>query len=80
MVANIVSQCINGEDILVNSKGCEEIEFELNDICTFSESPKDRYIALYKRGMLRLTLASYKEIKRELIKRGLIWRFNNSKR
>ena len=38
-----------------------------------------RLVALNKQ-MYRLTLASYKELKKELTKRGIIWRFDSSRR
>lgn len=80
MIYQIVSQIINGEEILVNSKMCEDIEIDLNEISCFSDSLKMRYIGLGKRGTFRLTNKSYKAIKKELMKRGMIWRFDYSHR
>ena len=48
-----------------------------NDINAFSDST--RIVAIGKQ-MYKLTLASYKELKKELTKRGIIWRFNFSHR
>lgn len=80
MIYQIVSQIINGEEILINSKMCEDIEIDLNEISCFSDSSKMRYIGLGKRGTFRLTNKSYKAIKKELMKRGMIWRFDYSHR
>ena len=80
MTCQVVSQLINGEEVLVNSKMCEDIEIDLNEIGILSDSSKMRYVGLGKRGIYRLTLKSYKVLKKELMKRGSIWRFDYSHR
>ena len=59
----------------------EEIEIAnlANDITTFSDIKSNRVIGLDK-NIYRLSLASYKEVKKELTKRGLISRFDFSKK
>ena len=83
MVYQIVSQIQNGEEIPINSKGCEDIEIGdlFNEVDNFSYDDSDlRLIALHKRGIFRLTKKSYKQLKRELTRRGILWRFNYEKR
>ena len=80
MTCQVVSQLINGEEVLVNSKMCEDIEIDLNEIGVLSDSSKMRYVGLGKRGIYRLTLKSYKVLKKEFMKRGSIWRFDYSHR
>ena len=80
MTCQVVSQLINGEEVLVNSKMCEDIEIDLNEIRVLSDSSKMRYVGLGKRGIYRLTLKSYKALKKEFMKRGSIWRFDYSHR
>lgn len=80
MVYKVISQIQNGEELLLGTRGAEELELDINDIDYFSDNKKMRYVALRKRGIFRLTLDSYKALKRELTKRGIIWRFNFEKR
>ena len=69
------------EFVPVNTKGMETIENVdiANDIIAFSTNKDMRLVAL-KKQMYRLTLASYKELKKELTKRGIIWKFDSSRR
>lgn len=80
MVCKVISQIQNGEEILLGTRGAEDLELDLNEIDCFSDDKRMRYVALRKRGMFRLTLASYKELKKELTRRGIIWKFNFGKR
>lgn len=72
---------VTKEFIPVNTRGMEIIENVdiVNDVNAFSEDGSMRLVAIGKQ-MYRLTLASYKELKKELTKRGIIWRFNYSHR
>ena len=69
------------EFVPVNTKGMDIIENVdiANDITAFSLEKGMRLVAL-KKQMYRLTLASYKELKKELTKKGIIWRFDSSNR
>ena len=69
------------EFIPVNTRGMEVVENVdiANDITAFSADKGVRLVALNKQ-MYKLTLASYKALKKELTKRGIIWKFDNSYR
>lgn len=75
MNISIVSEIANnGQEELVNTRGCETIDIELKDINCFSFEPKSRLVGVGK-NLYRMTLKSYHELKRELTNRGLIQRF-----
>lgn len=74
MKIQVCNQLVNGELVPMNTKGCEEIEIELIDINVLSTDKTMRFIGLGK-NLYRMTLKSYKELKRELNKRGLMYRF-----
>lgn len=69
MKLNIVSQVINGEEQLVNAKGCEEIEFDMMDVGVVSANKSMRLIGIGK-NLYKLTMKSYKQLKKELNRRG----------
>lgn len=75
MKLNIVSQLINGEEELMNSKGCEEIDVELADINIVSSNKSIRLIGLGK-NLYKLTMKSYKQLKKELNRRGQSYMIN----
>ena len=70
---------VTKEFILINTRGMDVIEnVDINnEITAFSE--ETRIIGLGKQ-MYKLTLASYKALKKELTKKGIIWRFNYAHR
>lgn len=70
---------VTKEFIPVNTRGMDIIEnVDINnEITAFSE--ETRIIGLGKQ-MYKLTLASYKALKKELTKKGIIWRFNYAHR
>lgn len=70
---------VTREFVPINTRGMEILEnVDINnEITAFSEDT--RIIGLGKQ-MYKLTLASYKELKKELTKKGIIWRFNYSHR
>ncbi len=77
MELDICQQLINGENVPINAKGCETINIELADIRCLSIGDRDlRLISFDKNGLYRLTLKSFKVLKRELNKRGLSYRYN----
>lgn len=80
MKAQVISKIQNGEEVVLGTRGAEEIEFELNEVTNFSDSKSNRLIGLYKRGLFKLTNKSYTEVKKELTNRGIIWRFDYSHR
>lgn len=69
------------EFIPINTRGMDVIENVdiANDITAFSLEKGMRLVAVNKQ-MYKLTLASYKALKKELTKRGIIWRFDSSPR
>lgn len=68
MKVNVISQIIKGEEIAINTKGCDEIEIDpMNDITAFSFNKETRYIGIDK-NLYRLSLKSYKELKKYLQK------------
>jgi hypothetical protein len=75
----LASQVINGEYVPMNSKGCEETEIELADVQVLSLDKRMRLVGLGK-NLYRMTLKSYKELKQEFNKRGMLYRFDSSKR
>lgn len=56
----------------------EENEIQLNDISAFSNNKSIRLIGIGK-NLYLLTLKSWKEVKKELVKSGLMQRFDLSK-
>lgn len=79
MKLNIVGEINNGELVLANEKGCDEIEVDLPVINYFSLNKDSRFIGVEK-NLFKLTLKSYKELKKEFQKRGSIYQFDYSKR
>lgn len=57
----------------------KELEISLQDITAFSLNKKIRMIGIAKQGTFLLTLKSWKELKKELTKAGLMNRFDLSK-
>lgn len=80
MVVKVISKIENGEELFLGTRGAEELELDLNEITAFSDNKQSRVVGLYKRGIFKLTLQSYKDLKRELTNRGIIWRFNYGQR
>ena len=80
MVVKVISKIENGEEILLGTRGAEELELDLNEVTAFSDNKQNRVVGLYKRGLFKLTNKSYTELKKELTKRGILWRFDYGKR
>lgn len=57
----------------------EEIELDLGDVTAFSTDKELRLVGIDK-SMCRLSLASYKALKKEMSRRGLLNRFDASKK
>ena len=73
MIISVISQIVKGEEIPINTKGCEEIEIDpANDITAFSFNKSVRCIGISK-YLYRLSLKSYKEIKQYLQKRNSVY-------
>lgn len=67
---------ISREFTSINTKGYDEVEVELADVNVFTANNKAlRLVGLGKNNVYRLTLKSYKELKKELNKKGLIFRY-----
>ena len=80
MIVKVISKIENGEEVLLGTRGAEDLELDLNEVTCFSDSKANRLVGLYKRGIFKLTTKSYKDLKRELTQRGILWRFNMGKR
>lgn len=76
---NIIVIEKNEKGEMIPLKHYEELEVSLADISAFSNDRDTRYIGIGK-DLYRLSLASYKEIKKELIHKGLINKFDYSKK
>ena len=72
---------VTREFIPVNTRGMDIIENVdiANDITAFSLEKNMRLVAVNKQ-LYKLTSKSWSELKKELTKRGIIWRFDNSGR
>lgn len=73
MEIQVCGQLVNGEFIPAGTRGMESTEVKLVDINTLSTNKKIRLIGIGK-NLYRLTLKSYKQVKKELNKRGLMYR------
>lgn len=75
----LVSQIQNGEEIPVNSRGMEEVEINdlVNDIACFSIDNKTLRVIGLGKNLYRMTLKSFKELKREVNKKGIAFRYDN---
>lgn len=75
----LVSQIQNGEEIPMNSRGMEEVEVNdlVNDITCFSIDNKTLRIIGLGKNLYRMTLKSFKELKREVNKRSIAFRYDN---
>lgn len=71
----VVGQIIKGELIPINTKGCETIEVEHNMITVLSENKHTRLIGLDK-NLYKMTLKSFKNVKKELNKNNLMYRIS----
>lgn len=77
----VVSKLENGEEIKINERGFEKIEIDPIEIQYFSlEGKVNRFIGLGKKGVYRLSLRNFKDLKRKLLQQGLLQRFNYTKR
>lgn len=79
MKITLVSQIQNGEEIPMNSRGMEEVEINdlVNDITCFSIDNKTLRVIGLGKNLYRMTLKSFKELKREVNKRGIAFRYDN---
>lgn len=73
----VIGQIQKGDLVALNYP--EEIEIELGDVAAFSTDKELRLLGDGKE-MYRLSLASYKELKKELSKRGILSRLDLSKK
>lgn len=73
MKINLISKIIKGEEYPINKKGCEEMEISsINDIKALSFDKKVRYIGFGPNNLYRLSLKSFKEIKKYLQRTGKV--------
>lgn len=76
MKIEVCGKLIDGEIIPVNTKGCEEIEIDVfNDINVLSMNKSLRLIGLNKNGLYKMTMKSWKALKKHLNKTNQMWRY-----
>lgn len=76
MKIEVYGKLIDGEIIPVNTKGCEEIEIDVfNDINVLSMNKSLRLIGLNKNGLYKMTMKSWKTLKKHLNKTNQMWRY-----
>lgn len=76
MKIEVCGKLIDGEIIPVNTKGCEEIEIDVfNDINVLSMNKSLRLIGLNKNGLYKMTMKSWKALKKYLNKTNQMWRY-----
>lgn len=81
MEITVISKLENGEEIKINERGFEIIDIDPIEIQYFSlEGKANRFIGLGKKGVYRLSLRNFKDLKRKLLQQGLLQRFNYTKR
>lgn len=69
MELQICAEVNNGNIIPINSRGMEEVEVDLININVVSRDKSLRLVGIDK-NLYRLTLKSYKNLKKELRRRG----------
>ena len=63
--------------IPVNRKGCEEVDIDtFNDLTVFSSDKSLRLIGLNKKGLYKMTLKSWKALRKTLLKNGQMYLYN----
>ena len=73
MIISVISQIVRGEEVPINTKGCEEIEIDpANDITAFSFNKSVRCIGISK-NLYRLSLKSYVNLKKYLQKTNSVY-------
>lgn len=76
MKIEVYGKLIDGEIIPVNTKGYEEIEIDVfNDINVLSMNKSLRLIGLNKNGLYKMTMKSWKALKKHLNKTNQMWRY-----
>ena len=76
MKIEVYGKLIEGEILPVNAKGCEEIEIDVfNDINVLSMDRELRLIGLDKNGLYKMTMKSWKALKKHLNKTNQMWRY-----
>ena len=63
--------------IPVNRKGCEEMDIDtFNDLTVLSSDRSLRLIGLNKKGLYKMTLKSWKALRKMLLKNGQMYLYN----
>ena len=76
MKIEVYGKLIDGEIIPVNTKGCKEIEIDVfSDINVLSMNKSLRLIGLNKNGLYKMTMKSWKALKKHLNKTNQMWRY-----
>ena len=76
MKIEVYGRLIEGEIIPINTNGCEKIEIDIfNDINVLSMNKSLRLIGLNKNGLYKMTMKSWKALKKHLNKTNQMWRY-----
>ena len=63
--------------IPINGKGCEEMDIDtFNDLTVLSSDRSLRLIGLNKKGLYKMTLKSWKALRKMLLKNGQMYLYN----
>lgn len=61
----------------INRKGCEEMDIDtFNDLTVLSRDRSSRLIGLNKKGLYKMTLKSWKALRKTLLKNGQMYLYN----
>lgn len=84
MKLEVVSEFQNGEEILINSKGCDEIEVDTLAIGYLSTDKRDRFLGVSqgkgKGTLFKMTMKSYKDLKKKLAQQGWLAKMDFTKK
>lgn len=76
MKIEVCGKLVDEEIVLINPKGCEELDIDMSsDINTLSMNKKLRLVGLGKNGLYKMTTKSWKALKKHLNRTGQAWRY-----
>ena len=76
MKIEVYGKLVEGGILPINTKGCEEIEIDVfNDVNCLSMNKELRLIGLNKNGLYKMTMKSWKTLKKHLNKTNQMYRY-----
>jgi len=76
MKIEVCGKLVDGEIVPVNAKGMKEIELDIfNDMTNISLDRNLRLVGIYKDGLYKMTLKSWKALKKYLYKNNQLYRY-----